>query len=369
MMQTKLSLVYRHSKITHRHFLMESDEVWNCDLCKKCFQYKSEIRNHLKLYNVLGRRCGFISNDTIMTTEEPHESGSSNVSKHKQYKERESPKLNKLGIKFRSDVRNSKNLEKLYCNADFEYVLKATLGEYEPRQSRYFKCKKCNVQFITKIGLDKHILSSHEDIKTDKNLDIIIYKCKICPYKSIYTYALYKHKSIWHKERVWHVCNICEYKTVKKVRLTRHMISTHEGVRFNCEFCNYQGPSVAALKHHNKVTHEGIRFPCSQCEFKAKNSPTLKIHIESKHSDIKYRCDKCGYEGPSSRSLANHKRENHKGNKHICDQCDLQFIRRSSLTVHLGIKHEGKRYSCQKCEYKSTTQRGLRLHRDKHADL
>ena len=347
---------------------MDSDEVWRCDLCKTCFQSKSEIKKHLEWYNVLGGSCGLNSNNTIMITEKPHEnilSDSTNVSKWKH--EKENFNMNKLR-KFRYDARNSKKLEKYKCNEDFEHVLSATLGKNKPRQPRYFKCKKCNVQFITEKGLDMHILSAHEDIKTNKALDMVMYKCQICPYKAIHNNALYKHKMIWHKERVWYVCNICEYKTMIKECLPKHMISTHEGVRFICEFCNYQGPSVSALKYHNKVTHEGLRFPCSQCEFKAKHSPTLKIHLESKHSDIKYRCDKCGYEGPSSRSLRIHKNENHKGIKYFCDQCDLQFIRQSSLRVHLGIKHEGKRYSCEKCEYKSTTQRGLRLHKDKHED-
>ena len=341
---------------------MDSDEVWKCDLCNKCFQYKSEVRNHLHGHSDLRRICRLNSNNTNLTTEEPREnmiSSYTNVLKQKQHNERESLKINKSRSELSSDDQNGKKLK----NEDFEHALKAALGNYKPRISKYFKCRKCHVQFITKIRFDMHILSSHEDIRTDKNLGMVLYKCKMCPYRSIYNNALSKHKSTWHKERIWHNCDICEYRTALKECLTQHILSIHEGVRYICELCDYQGSSVKAIKFHIKVKHEGLRFSCSQCKFKAKHRTTLKLHIESKHSDIKYRCDKCGYEKSSSRC-----RVNHSGIKYFCDQCDVQFTQQSSLKVHLRIKHEGNIYNCEKCEYKSTTQRGLRLHREKHEE-
>ena len=215
---------------------MYSEEFWQCDICNKCFQYKSDIRNHLKGHSDLGGICGLNINNTIVITEEPHEnviSGSTNISKQKQDKERGNLKIYELRSEARSDAQNVKNLENINYNEDFEHALKAALGSYKPRQARYFK-----------------------------NLDSVMHKCKMCPYMSIHTSGLSSHKRIWHKERIWHFCNICDYKTVVKKCLIKHMLTIHPD----------------------------LRFSCSQCEFKAAYRKNLKVHLESKHSDFKYIC-------------------------------------------------------------------------------
>ena len=341
---------------------MEPDEVWKCDLCKKSFQYKSAIRNHLRGHSDLLVEGGLDSKNIV---DGNIESKCTNISQWKQHKGKENWTIKTFKSEFSSDPQIVKKIEKNDHKEGFEHALKAALGNYKPRQSMYLKCRKCDVQFVTEVKRDIHTLLLHKDVILDKTLDMVMYKCKICPYKSIDTSMLKKHNTVRHEKRVWHGCDLCEYKTMIKICLKKHMLATHEGVRYNCDLCKYQGRSINALKSHKRIKHEGKRFSCSECKFKATVKRGLKLHKESYHSDIKYNCDQCEYQGPTSSSLVVHKNTKHKGLIYICDQCDLHFNRQHNLRIHIRTKHEGKRYNCDECEYKSTTQRGLRLHSEK----
>ena len=83
-----------------------------------------------------------------------------------------------------------------------------------------------------------------------------------------------------------------------------------EGVKY------YHTPTQKRLTGHIQTKHEGVRYDCDQCDYQATQQGNLTVHIQTKHEGVRY----------------------------ACDQCDQQFTRKSSLTSHNQSKHEGVKY-------------------------
>ena len=261
---------------------MDSDKVWKCDLCYKYFQYKSEIRNHLKLHSDLGGIYGLNINNTMVITEEPHEnvkSGSTNIPEQKQYKERKKLKINKLRSELMSDAQNGKKLQKNYYNEDFEKALKAALGNFKPWQSKYFKY-----------------------------LDKGLYKCAMCPYVSIRTSGLWSHQSTWHKPTLSEskTVSLLDGSCVSEAKLStsfrdsfKSVFSFEENTDLNdmvnsmltrtdglwtCTKCGKTNTDKSKAKRHIETHVEGVSHPCGFCGKNLRSRNCLQAHISRSHT-------------------------------------------------------------------------------------
>jgi hypothetical protein len=88
-----------------------------------------------------------------------------------------------------------------------------------------------------------------------------------------------KHEGIFFK------CSECDHQANTKGRLTTHIKSQHQGVRYFCELsgCDYSSSISTQLKNHHLTIHEGLRFSCDQCTSIFTSKPGLRHHIQSKH--------------------------------------------------------------------------------------
>ena len=49
--------------------------------------------------------------------------------------------------------------------------------------------------------------------------------------------------------------------------------------------CDYKGSEKGALKRHVLSMHEGVRYQCPLCQFKPATKHQVKIHIKKMHKD------------------------------------------------------------------------------------
>ena len=47
--------------------------------------------------------------------------------------------------------------------------------------------------------------------------------------------------------------------------LTRHILSVHEGVKYDCNQCDFRATRRGILTCHIQSVHEGVKYECNQC--------------------------------------------------------------------------------------------------------
>ena len=158
------------------------------------------------------------------------------------------------------------------------------------------KCDICNKYLSTKLTLENHIQSIHE-----QKHDQLTKNCEVCKQSYKSRVALSYHMKMIHSEWIRPECEFCEKTFVTKNYLERHIKDVHESTNdkneFKCQFCDK--PPYAEKKHlekHMDIVHEGIRYNCDFCGMKYTEKIVLKRHIKSKHSteeEKRVQCDEC----------------------------------------------------------------------------
>ena len=157
-------------------------------------------------------------------------------------------------------------------------------------------------------------------------------------------------------------CQICPYKAPRMIRLKRHMVVTHQGMRLSCEMCKYTSAESSNLKKHIQRVHEGLRFTCNHCNKIFCEKGRLEKHIAHVHLNKPreiFPCNECGKEFLSKINYVMHN-DSHLGISHACEKCDYKTTYKVNLKNHIKSNHmERKWHFCKSCDYKGT-QKGLR---------
>ena len=138
---------------------------------------------------------------------------------------------------------------------------------------------------------------------------------------------------------------------------------------YSCDFCDFKtGADVFCHRHLWRI-HK-LR-PCNLCHFYADNLPNLNFHQETEHgvdpfqdqSDDEYiKCDVCETEFKTHLGLKIHIEAKHKGVRFSCEECEFQTSYKTSLKLHIDAKHKGVEFSCDKCEFKTGYRKLLNRH-------
>ena len=83
-------------------------------------------------------------------------------------------------------------------------------------------------------------------------------------------------------------CSICPYKTIHKVNLTAHQ-RVHTGDRpFKCDQCPYSATQKGNLVKHQRI-HSGEKpFKCNLCPFRATQQSTIATHQRVHYQQNKF---------------------------------------------------------------------------------
>ena len=87
------------------------------------------------------------------------------------------------------------------------------------------------------------------------------------------------------KKFIEKTCPHCDFKSNSPdvASLVEHIMSKHEGVRWECEYCGYEATQPSNLKRHIKYKHKGLRYECSNCEKQLTTRSSLLRHMKSKY--------------------------------------------------------------------------------------
>merc|ERR1719319_2178683 len=104
-------------------------------------------------------------------------------------------------------------------------------------ENNSFICDKCNNQFPSQLGLNRHMVSVHGGLSFS--------------------------------------CKHCDYKATAKGSLKLHVKSRHEGVRYYCKQCDYKASNKGNLQTHVQSVHEKITVTCDKCDKKFSSNTNL----------------------------------------------------------------------------------------------
>ena len=145
--------------------------------------------------------------------------------------------------------------------------------------------------------------------------------------------------------------------------MNRHVLSIHEGIKYQCTICF---KSVCSLSSHITYAHESMKsvIKCQICDGNFRSNTDLERHEEAVHGGKKtFKCRICQYSCTTNKNLDNHFRAIHKKEKPFeCLICNNKFAIRTSLVLHMSSVHEGRKYTCTKCGAFFTQQPNLKKH-------
>lgn len=145
------------------------------------------------------------------------------------------------------------------------------------------KCSECEMLFLTKNSLNKHMKVTHKIGKVHK----CEYCDKICSHLSELTVHIRSHT----KDKPY-TCDKCYKSFSYKNSLNCHIL-THSTERyFVCPVCEREFILKHQLKKHMRV-HTGEKpYVCPRCHRSFAHSNVLKYHI-STHNEEYFKCSVC----------------------------------------------------------------------------
>ncbi len=168
-------------------------------------------------------------------------------------------------------------------------------------KKKILKCDKCDKEYTTKSGLNRHIYSSHNTSN---------FKCIECDEVFILEGLYQAHMNKRHNKNSENKCKFCEKIFSTKGNLDNHILYIHtETKKYKCEICNKDFIRKGDLTRHNKVIHQNIKyFKCNTCNYVCSTKGDLNKHIEITHNkNLKFECKFCnhkfGYSGDLKRHL------------------------------------------------------------------
>jgi len=142
---------------------------------------------------------------------------------------------------------------------------------------KWLFCRICNMLCSDRRALAVHQIQAHGSKP-----------CVDCGRKFTSSKILQRHRVTRHTNLE---CRICgkKYKTNKSY--IRHV--RYHTQPFWCLKCNLRYSSSSGLKDHIISTHDGLKFNCKECTMSYTHRSNLRAHVLEKHKFLRYFCS-CG---------------------------------------------------------------------------
>ena len=276
--------------VTKEHGI--GDFKFKCDICDMPFPRGHSLKKHIsvvhekKSLNLICDTCGLVcKTKTHLTTHVKANHAGSLITDKDINK-----KCDKCQVEF-----NDPQI--------FEDHLKQCLDENDKKD---FKCKHCDLHWVSHLSLEMHIVVSHQKIH---------YVCRHCGHTTSQLTSLNYHIKTKHDKIYDFVCHICPKSYARNEELKEHLASSHK---------------IGELKHK-----------CAHCEYSFYTKGRLSNHIKNKHTkDTIYHCDQCPKQFWAKEYLRHHVRIVHqKWRPNKCDICTEAFLYKRDLIKHKTNVH------------------------------
>lgn len=276
------------------------------------------------------------------------------------------------------------------------------------------KCEFCEITFIDKRYLVRHIKTMHSDKNPTFKYEICDLtgqetehvkekpnKCEIC-YKEISTPIINREGVLVTKPRKCTVCEkkfseeyrlslqnnarsrkkphkVCDKTSTNKYNLKQQRGAVHSGEKlYKCKACDKIFTSQRSLNGHlaihSEITSSEFcsgtfsdehNFICEICHKKFSKKRSLNGHLAC-HSEVKsFYCDFCHETFPDRFSLAQHKSSHFQQKPHQCEICGHRFTTTRGLSRHAFFFHSAK-YKCEMCGQSFSDESSFKTHKMKH---
>lgn len=240
----------------------------------------------------------------------------------------------------------------------------------DPDKRTKFDCDQCDMSFILKTSLARHIEAVHKKIKP--------YTCSECDKSFSYKHVLNKHiqSHVNPNDRQKFCCKECNKTYFTRAGLHGHVKAKHK--RFKKLICSWPGCQWKAsyqssLRIHIDSVHEKRQqYPCplktkdESCSQMFRRKADAKKHYEYAHLNILIPCflASCGRTFSGTSQARAHYRRVHEGDsaKWRCPQCRKLLINSNSLLRHIDAVHKNIHIECSVCNKSFVSNSALQYH-------
>ncbi|XP_051967453.1 zinc finger and BTB domain-containing protein 40-like isoform X2 [Xyrauchen texanus] len=223
------------------------------------------------------------------------------------------------------------------------------------RKTELVPCDMCDKTFKHSSGLLYHKRTEHFEERP--------YACEECGAKFAATSSLKNHMRLHTGEKPFQ-CKHCDMSFSVAAALSYHTKRKHaEGKMYCCQYCSASFAQSIELTRHVR-THTGDKpYVCRECGKGFKQANGLCVHLQNFHNITEpHDCQKCRVSFSSLDELRQHIQEVHPKELHQCCKCSKIFNSEANLEKHTSIHDGNKPYSCKTCNKSYQTLSGLWYH-------
>ena len=263
-----------------------------------------------------------------------------------------------------------------------------------------------------------HVISLDPIITEESLMDMSVYICKACNYKTMERSSMYRHVKYSYANFRPYICPYCTYASVEKAKVKRHVLINHSTdrplVKINLEAIQDMKERIDPLmakvtmkvKYHELDLLLGEDESLHSCEwnqkflkqYKKAQAPldeltmgseeyksSMQVH-KNKTGQVTYHCKDCDFVALSLLGFSRHRRQVHRdlrapnvmtskqkskvmktsrlsGQHFQCNICRYCCLDRSSMTRHIKYMHMHERpHACPYCGYKNVEKTKVRIH-------
>ncbi|KAG5676943.1 hypothetical protein PVAND_006738 [Polypedilum vanderplanki] len=248
---------------------------------------------------------------------------------------------------------------------------------------------KCNLVDCSLSFSNPKLLNYHKRCHLNDSTQIICPECKSLDFKNYNSL----HTHLWRQHSIdmdLFSCKLCNFKTPILSRLKNFHEKIHsEEKNYICEFtnCNKKFCNSKQLKNHSKI-HQTLKtkkksinvnsdtkkIRCIQCNKGFASESGLYIHFMEHKNDEKKRfvCEEksCQYSTNDHNSFRRHKFQHTKTHQYSCPACDYKSIQSNVYRKHLEKQHKDIAdellYRCGSCKFITISKSKYEGHVSKH---
>ncbi|XP_059470425.1 zinc finger protein 26-like isoform X2 [Neocloeon triangulifer] len=336
-------------------------QVLTCNICKKKFARKRELRRHLAKHAERG--------DLELSTE--CELCGKKCSSSQ-------------GLKVH--VQSHAQFSCPHCKKYFleEQDLLSHVNKAHPDKEQMLKCNLCTKYFKDLDQLRNH-LPSIDHLESQLNQTIVtsydltfcdscqecisvdlkdihdamhhrgvgkLFKCTECPSHFYSALSLGVHAKASHKSGIMFQCPVCSINVCSAASLNyhyqRHVTTMAVLKTLKCQFCPKTFRRTAD-RHKHELIHKGTKdHACKLCPKTFRLAQMLYVHMRTHTNERPYKCKECDMAFKSNSAMHNHIRSKHRTERNfVCTYCPKAFKTRAAWHGHVG-SHE-KLFKCEDC--------------------
>lgn len=203
------------------------------------------------------------------------------------------------------------------------------------RNESFYRCVICQIQFSSRVSLDRHIVDLH--LGTTGR-----FQCDICHKEFSRVSDLARHKLIHTGVKPFQ-CSTCQKLFSRQDHLKQHILShlhcsdseffAFENGLNRCTICHKQLSRPQHLRTHMRQ-HLGTLFECDKCSKRFSRASHLRAHMRL-HLGTCFRCDICQKEFSRPSDLDRHKLTHLDKKLFECPTCRKKFSRKDNLKKHM----------------------------------